>query len=569
MSSEQAPAMAKGRQPRPTGRALLRNSSLARYFTIYDGLAGLVLCGFLLFVLATFRDYGITLDEWVNQQSGQLVLKLYTTFGADRRALAFDDLYYYGPWYQVVVAWAGTHLPFAAFEVRHLVGGLTGVATATATWLLGRQALGATGGLISLIFLLSTGYFVGNAFNNPIDTPFMLVMTLSLVAINSYWRHSDRPAHGRAILIGMSVGLAFATRIGGMLFLLNLVIGQALLLILRSRGGQQGAGVGRILGRLIIDDLLIGITTFSTTYALWPWLWGDPLAHLSEAAVHFSHMPLEFQFPMFGLRLTTTDLPLWYVPANLAVRLPEAIVLGVLVLPFAFVVAYVTGRSGNEEAARLWDEDPPLVLIRLNVGLGWLLPILVVLLTRPTLYDGFRHLLFILPPLTVTAAGGWLLVYRYWPRLGLVIGVLVGISLTLAISTLWRLHPYEYVYFNRFVGGPRGAAGRFELDYWGASLQETVRQLVARLHGEEDGATIDYPRRFADCDPWHDLSPLFPSGWRIVENDAEIPEFAITWERDFCPQYDDKPIYVQVSRMGIVLATVRDLRTPLAPNAAK
>jgi hypothetical protein len=36
------------------------------------------------------------------------------------------------------------------------------------------------------------------------------------------------------------------------------------------------------------------------------------------------------------------------------------------------------------------------------------------------------------------------------------------------------MHPYEYAYFNSFVGGPAGAQGQFELDYWCTSLRESM-----------------------------------------------------------------------------------------------
>jgi hypothetical protein len=36
------------------------------------------------------------------------------------------------------------------------------------------------------------------------------------------------------------------------------------------------------------------------------------------------------------------------------------------------------------------------------------------------------------------------------------------------------LHPYEYIYYNRFIGGVDGAANRFELDYWGTSYREAA-----------------------------------------------------------------------------------------------
>ena len=42
------------------------------------------------------------------------------------------------------------------------------------------------------------------------------------------------------------------------------------------------------------------------------------------------------------------------------------------------------------------------------------------------------------------------------------------------IYSLIRLHPYQYIYFNRLVGGVQGAAGKYELDYWATSYREAA-----------------------------------------------------------------------------------------------
>jgi hypothetical protein len=40
-----------------------------------------------------------------------------------------------------------------------------------------------------------------------------------------------------------------------------------------------------------------------------------------------------------------------------------------------------------------------------------------------------------------------------------------------------RLHPYEYIYYNRLVGGVHGAFRNYELDYWGTSYREAAAYL--------------------------------------------------------------------------------------------
>jgi len=49
------------------------------------------------------------------------------------------------------------------------------------------------------------------------------------------------------------------------------------------------------------------------------------------------------------------------------------------------------------------------------------------------------------------------------------------IALVEPLMFMVRNHPHEIVYFNAIAGGPRGALGRFELDYWAHSFAEAGR----------------------------------------------------------------------------------------------
>ena len=44
--------------------------------------------------------------------------------------------------------------------------------------------------------------------------------------------------------------------------------------------------------------------------------------------------------------------------------------------------------------------------------------------------------------------------------------------------TMVRLHPHQYVYFNSIIGGPAGAQGKYEVEYWATSLRETTLKLA-------------------------------------------------------------------------------------------
>ena len=91
------------------------------------------------------------------------------------------------------------------------------------------------------------------------------------------------------------------------------------------------------------------------------------------------------------------------------------------------------------------------------------------------LYNGLRHVLFLLPVLAVLAGVSVTSFVRARPgRLALTAAALaLGASAVVTIVDMVQLHPYQYVYFNRSVaGGLPGAVGRYETDYWCASFKE-------------------------------------------------------------------------------------------------
>jgi hypothetical protein len=75
--------------------------------------------------------------------------------------------------------------------------------------------------------------------------------------------------------------------------------------------------------------------------------------------------------------------------------------------------------------------------------------------------------LFLLAGLGLDALLTWL--HPRWLRLGLTLLILAP-----GIFALVRLHPYQYTYYNTFIGGTGGAFRRFETDYWLTCYKETM-----------------------------------------------------------------------------------------------
>jgi hypothetical protein len=92
------------------------------------------------------------------------------------------------------------------------------------------------------------------------------------------------------------------------------------------------------------------------------------------------------------------------------------------------------------------------------------------------MYDGFRHFLFILPPVFIVIGFTFQALLERLPRSWMVVPLAV-FSILPGWLGIRQMHPYEYAYFNQFVGGVTGAFRRFETDYWLTCYKELLPQV--------------------------------------------------------------------------------------------
>jgi hypothetical protein len=309
-----------------------------------------------------------------------------------------------------------------------------------------------------------------------------------------------------------------------------------------ARNGRLTLGYGL---QMVARYGTVIVIAWITAIAIWPWLQvGNPFAQFKTAYVHFTTIPLSFDLPHWGRQITTNDLPRSYIPAQLLARLSEAFLV---LLAIAFAGAVVSAVAFVRETTARWQRDrhaglraAALMLGReravLVVCAAVILPLGFLIVQRATIYDGIRHVLFVIPMLAVLAGAGFTVVLPLLRRVPVLAGTAAGAYLGSLIVTLAMLHPLEYVAMNAFAGGVRGAYGRFELDYWSAAATEALRRLEQRL---------DYDHRFAQqpppsiviCIPWREwmVGPMLHRPWKL-ETEPEKADFIIETQRARCAQ---------------------------------
>ena len=75
-------------------------------------------------VVTTFRDYGISWDEMLQNTYGEKLIAFYATGFQDLSAFDYSNLYLYGGLFDMVADLLNRVSPFGEYETRHLLGGL-------------------------------------------------------------------------------------------------------------------------------------------------------------------------------------------------------------------------------------------------------------------------------------------------------------------------------------------------------------------------------------------------------------------------------------------------------------
>ena len=500
-------------------------------------------------VVLTFRGYGVTWDEDVQNWYGNLVLNYYLSLLGEMRApnwlllYKYGDLYNYGAAFDLTTAVFNRFSPLGVYETRHLLNGFVGVLGLAGCWKLGRALGGPRAGFLAALFLALTPNYYGQMFNNPKDIPFAVGFAWSIYYLVRILPELPRPRMRLVAKLGVAIGLTMAVRIGGLLLLCYLG------LMLCLFGLWQAIAARRL-------SMLIETGWTSLWHVFVP---ATAIAHPLEALAVFSHEIFPAKTLFDGALLSASDLPWQYLPTYIGLALPELTLALLLAAPVVAAVALFRRES--------WQIRP--VLGRFMLGFSIVFPIAYAIADKAVLFDGMRHFIFVLPSIAAAAALVADIALRRLATLPYRQPVYAALGLygMAHLSIMVMLHPDQYVYYNGFVGGVAGAEHRFKLDYWANSFAESVRGLENHLR-KQYGADFEEREFTVAVDgPPTPARYYFPPNFRPVTQ-AKGADFVIGFTIADADRYlSDLPIY-RVVRMGALLSVVIDHRQFLAAERA-
>ena len=426
---------------------------------------------FFLFGLVTLDDFGVTWDEPLHFQAGDLYLQ--RLLDPEEPAIFSEadfesDIQYYGPVFDI---WGALNHRFFTVRLglmeednaRHLHILVSAALTIFFTTLLASRAFSPRAGLFSGLFLAAFPRFVGHSFNNPKDIPLALVFVVCLYIL---FRRAESGKRGCSLLLIIAGGVGFAARIQYFLIpavaILTIIIYISIIKDNQRPIGKRLSSWWDVPGAFLL--------TVPMGMLLWPYFWSAPLERLRSMLEFYLHHREQARLLILYLGDFYTpgiDLPWHYVPVTLAVTTP-LLTLGSSLVGLA-VLAVLAGKKNRAVGTGF-----AACLVPAWIVLG-LIPFM---LPGQRVYGGIRHFLFVVPALCIAAGVGLdFILSRLRGVLTYPARAAAAILFLLLVISTYSYHPYYTVYYNKLVGGPRGAYGSFPLENWGNAYKAACRWL--------------------------------------------------------------------------------------------
>lgn len=351
-------------------------------------------------------------------------------------------------------------------------------------------------------------------------TVYFLIATAYLIWL--YWRNlpSALRVLGSILPAGIVLGLTVSIRIFGPLAGI-LVAGYFL--------WKSGARAWLVIAAYALIAVI-------TMYLTWPYLWPNPIGHFFETVQIMARHPWPGSVLFNGGTYPANGLPFSYMPVLLAIQLTEPVwvlfAVGLAVVLYGFIKKRMESRE----------------LLALTL-IWFVLPLVTFIIVRPTMYDNFRQSFFILPPVFFMAGLAFEQI-----RKPVLQGVLIALVVLPGMIASARLHPYEYIFYNQFVGGVNGAAHLFELDYWGTSYREVAGQLNL-IAPPNANVWVDGPAHLLGTFARPDFH-LY-SAYEAERADHYNAVVTLARHDEEQTSFPDASIVYAVTREGVILAVIK------------
>ena len=440
----------------------------------------------LIFIgFAVYRDYGISLDEEISRNNGLVSIKYICDFLFPHYADNFEliknipDLKnygvdkVYGAFFDILLITIIEILleikNFSEiFYYRHLVNHYLFIISVICFYFLCLNIFkNKLYSLFGAAILYTSPRMFAESFYNNKDLAFL---SFFIFLIFFSIRFIKKPSYYNAFLLSIFAAIAMNVRIVAIYIGILIALFFAIEFLMKNKVNKKK------INTLVFFFFL----QFIFLYLFWPFLWEDPINNFVYALTTFS----KFQ-AWGGYVFYLGDFyRAWFLPwhyfiicffATTPLLISILIVGGLTQLTLRFFKRLLN-IDKNISYKDIWRGEKEKIFLFLLFII--FIPIFLMFLLDSVIYNTWRHLFFLYPPL--------ILISIYFidviaikfrnKKILLYINSMVIIILLNNIYNLTVLHPFQYIYFNSIF--EKKANKLFEIDYWGVSNKFSLEKIL-------------------------------------------------------------------------------------------
>lgn len=432
------------------------------------------------------KDFGQSGDEDVEITYGQDIYNYF--FNGDKTALYYPEdvrsplQHLYGGMFNLIAEIIHQANPsWHIVDVRHVLGAFCGALLMIFTGLLCYQFTQKKWhwALLGLLFITFSPRIFGESMFNGKDIPYAMCFAITIYYLLKLIEQINTNHKIIKPIIGITIGIAIAigVRTAGAVIVLGYIGVYCFLYYLINSNDRKlllennGKNIKKLIGGLLVATIVgYGIALFT-----WPFGLQAPLSNLLKSFEEMSNRQVDIRVLYDGRYIGSRFLPWQYEFNWIMITNPIIVLISALaMIPLFFLIKKRFGAF------------IPIILL-----FSILFPILYMIYKDSTLYDSWRHVFFVYPFIVVAAiicldsiTSVLKNKMQYIPYIVAIIGLLPTMAWTI------KEHPNQYTYFNSLVGGPEGAEGKYDLDYYLTSGKSSARWILKNVPKPPNGQKI-------------------------------------------------------------------------------
>lgn len=422
---------------------------------------------FLAFFLSFISTYwGPSTDELHQQPYGLKAYDFYKSLGSDDTVINYkkgelDELMVnYGALVDTVPQFFYDVTNADLYTIRHIIFTLFGFLYLLYGYRIGKLFGDWRYGLVTLILLIFLPRLFGEMFNNPKDIPFGGAYVMAIYYIIKLL--IEFPTISRNIIIktALAIGITATIRVGGFLLFFYLILFLGIKILINSNLKEELFSNFNFVKSNFYKLFALFLLGYFICIILWPSALISPLNVPYDAFTVFSKFPVTVRTLFDGKWIQSNEVPPFYIVKYFLISNPEIIFIGL------FSGLFLLKKHFSKEQ-------------KLHLGLllfSSLFPISIIIYKKSSLYNGWRQEYFTFMPLVIISGIFWShLLFKIKNNiLSYIFKILFILLLSLPIYFVINNFPHFYVYFNTLSGGIDKNYGKYEMDYYGHSVNEAT-----------------------------------------------------------------------------------------------